>query len=105
MQPALGAVNEVKSLIEGVGPSLFGILLSASENDRYPGWPYFLAAIMVALAYQAGRKLPEDSENYTSELYFRGMRKGAPANEVEMTFGLLDSVDDQENNEGQSTLI
>ncbi|KAL7525128.1 hypothetical protein ACHAXR_001406, partial [Thalassiosira sp. AJA248-18] len=51
---ALGAVNGVKSLTEGVGPLLFGTLLTMSEKDKFPGWPYFLAAIMVALAYQAG---------------------------------------------------
>ena len=35
-----------------------------SEKDRHPGWPYFGAAIMVALALQVCRELPD--ENYSS---------------------------------------
>mmetsp|Transcript_16280 Transcript_16280/g.35420 ORF Transcript_16280/g.35420 Transcript_16280/m.35420 type:complete len:478 (+) Transcript_16280:413-1846(+) len=65
---ALGAVNGVKSLTEGVGPLLFGTLLTMSEKDKFPGWPYFLAAIMVALAYQAGRALPDEND---SEFYIQ----------------------------------
>ena len=34
---ALGAVNGVKSLTEGVGPLVFGTLLTMSENDKFPG--------------------------------------------------------------------
>ena len=36
---ALGAVNGVKSLTEGIGPLLFGMLLTMSEKDALPGWP------------------------------------------------------------------
>jgi len=68
---ALGAVNGVKSLTEGVGPLVFGTLLTMSEKDKFPGWPYFLAAIMVAFAYQACRALPDDCENYTSDFYIQ----------------------------------
>jgi hypothetical protein len=35
-----------------------------SEKDRHPGWPYFGAAIMVAMAFQVCRELPD--ENYSS---------------------------------------
>ena len=76
---ALGAVNGVKSLTEGIGPLLFGTLLTMSEKDRLPGWPYFLAAIMVALAYQAARKLP-DQNNVTSEFYVKAR---VPSNNTE----------------------
>ena len=76
---ALGAVNGVKSLTEGIGPLLFGSLLTMSEKDRLPGWPYFLAAIMVAFAYQAARKLP-DQKNDTSELYIKAR---VPSNHTE----------------------
>jgi MFS family permease len=55
---ALGAINGVKSVTEGIGPLIFGSLLTMSENDRLPGWPYFGAAIMVAVAYQVCRELP-----------------------------------------------
>ena len=95
---ALGAVNGVKSLTEGVGPLVFGTLLTMSEKDRFPGWPYFLAAIMVALAYQAGRDLPEDTDEYTTEMYIknranrRGMRKGASIGIEEEYDGLLDGA-------------
>jgi len=34
---ALGAVNGVKSLTEGVGPLVFGTLLTMSEKDKFPG--------------------------------------------------------------------
>lgn len=76
---ALGAVNGVKSLTEGIGPLLFGTLLTMSEKDRLPGWPYFLAAIMVALAYQAARKLPDQNYN-TSEFYVKAR---VPSNNTE----------------------
>ena len=55
---ALGAINGVKSVTEGIGPLIFGSLLTMSENDGLPGWPYFGAAIMVAVAYQVCRELP-----------------------------------------------
>jgi len=38
-----------------------------SENDRLPGWPYFLAALFIACAYQAARDLPD--QNHESNLY------------------------------------
>jgi MFS family permease len=64
---ALGAINGVKSVTEGIGPLLFGSLLTMSENDRLPGWPYFGAAIMVAVAYQVCRELPmEDGVSFNN---------------------------------------
>lgn len=67
---ALGAVNGVKSLTEGVGPLVFGTLLTMSEKDALPGWPYFIAAIMAALAYQAGRALPGDEDDSDSTMLY-----------------------------------
>ncbi|KAL9185079.1 hypothetical protein ACHAXT_002856 [Thalassiosira profunda] len=89
---ALGAVNGVKSLTEGVGPLLFGSLLTMSEKGRFPGWPYFLAAIMVGFAYQAGRTLPEDGESYTAE-YTRPRHKGV---HFEETNSLLEEREDED---------
>lgn len=64
---ALGAINGVKSVTEGIGPLLFGSLLTMSENDRLPGWPYFGAAIMVAIAFQVCRELPiEDGSTFNN---------------------------------------
>lgn len=64
---ALGAINGVKSVTEGIGPLLFGSLLTMSENDRLPGWPYFGAAIMVVIAFQVCRELPiEDGSTFNN---------------------------------------
>jgi hypothetical protein len=69
---ALGAVNGVKSLTEGVGPLVFGTLLTMSEKDKFPGWPYFIAAIMAALAFHAGGALP-GSDGGDDTMYKGGM--------------------------------
>lgn len=63
---ALGAVNGLKSLTEGVGPLVFGTLLTMSENDALPGWPYFIAAIMATMAFRVGRALPGDTDEDNS---------------------------------------
>ena len=55
---ALGAVNGVKSLTEGVGPLVFGTLLTRSEKDELPGWPYLIAAAMTLLAFWVSGSLP-----------------------------------------------
>ncbi len=55
---ALGSINGVKSLTEGVGPLIFGTLLTISETHSLPGWPYFIAAVMSALAWRATKALP-----------------------------------------------
>ncbi|KAL7436918.1 hypothetical protein ACHAXM_005506 [Skeletonema potamos] len=68
---ALGSINGVKSLTEGVGPLIFGTLLTISEHDALPGWPYFIAAIMSAFAWHATNALPEvDSKR--REYYMAG---------------------------------
>ena len=64
-----------------------------------PGWPYFLAAIMVALAYQACRALPEDCEDYNPEFYIktrpsRNGRRNVASSILEEEFGLLDGSGD-----------
>ena len=62
---ALGAVNGIKALTEGVGPLVFGTLLTLSEKHSLPGWPYFIAAVMSALAWRATKALPtERGEEY-----------------------------------------
>jgi DHA1 family tetracycline resistance protein-like MFS transporter len=93
---ALGAVNGVKSLTEGVGPLVFGTLLTMSEKDALPGWPYFIAAIMAALAYQAGRALPGDEDDSDSTMLYskaslqREEYNSSPRDEDEVC-GLLDA--------------
>jgi DHA1 family tetracycline resistance protein-like MFS transporter len=68
---ALGAVNGVKSLTEGVGPLVFGTLLTMSEKDNLPGWPYFIAAVMAAMAFHAGGALPNADQE--DGMYKSGM--------------------------------
>lgn len=67
---ALGAVNGVKSLTEGVGPLIFGTLLTVSEKDALPGWPYFIAGCMAVFAFRAGGSLPS-GERDEDEYYCR----------------------------------
>lgn len=67
---ALGAINGVKALTEGVGPLVFGTLMTFSENSILPGWPYILASILVVTAYNRTSSLPdENDEDYLSEKY------------------------------------
>lgn len=66
---ALGAINGIKALTEGIGPLLFGTLMTISEKTILPGWPYLLAAILVAVAYKEADKLPDiDDDDYVHEL-------------------------------------
>lgn len=60
---ALGAVNGVKSLTEGIGPLVFGSLMTLSEHSTLPGWPYLVAAVLVAAAYQVAGDLPDPEED------------------------------------------
>jgi MFS transporter, DHA1 family, tetracycline resistance protein len=66
---ALGAINGIKALTEGIGPLVFGTLLTMSENSALPGWPYLLAAVLVAAAYKEADKLPDiEDDDYIHEL-------------------------------------
>jgi DHA1 family tetracycline resistance protein-like MFS transporter len=65
---ALGAVNGIKALTEGVGPLLFGSLMTLSEHSALPGWPYLVAALIVYMAYYYSQYLPDDSDEYVHEL-------------------------------------
>lgn len=66
---ALGAINGIKALTEGVGPLIFGSLMTLSEHTWLPGWPYVLASLLIVAAYKAAEDLPDDSdEDYLYEL-------------------------------------
>jgi len=70
---ALGAVNGVKALTEGVGPLMFGTLLTFSEKTPLPGWPYLLASLFALAAYKRAYNLPDDDDDdddYISERYY-----------------------------------
>jgi DHA1 family tetracycline resistance protein-like MFS transporter len=67
---ALGAVNGVKALTEGLGPLVFGTLMTISEKSALPGWPYLIASIFAIVAYKRSANLPdEEDEEYISERY------------------------------------
>lgn len=59
-----------------------------SENDRLPGWPYFLAALFIACAYQAARDLPD--QNLQSNFYASAKSKMGN-NIIEECVGLIDT--------------
>ena len=66
---ALGAINGIKALTEGIGPLFFGSLMTISEKSALPGWPYLLAAVLVAAAYVETNKLPDiEEDDYIHEL-------------------------------------
>ena len=65
---ALGAVNGVKALTEGIGPLVFGSLMTLSEHSILPGWPYLLASVLVLAAYKVAGELPDpDQDDYIHE--------------------------------------
>ena len=60
---ALGAVNGVKALTEGIGPLVFGSLMTLSEHSILPGWPYLLASVLIVAAYKVAGELPDPEED------------------------------------------
>ena len=67
---ALGAVNGVKALTEGIGPLLFGGLMTISEKSSLPGWPYLVAAIFAVLAYRRVKLLPDQDDDDDMEGWY-----------------------------------
>jgi MFS transporter, DHA1 family, tetracycline resistance protein len=59
---ALGAINGIKALTEGLGPLFFGALMTVSEHTDFPGSPYWLAGILVLISYRYAARLPDHSE-------------------------------------------
>lgn len=87
---ALGAINGVKALTEGIGPLIFGTLMTISEDSDLPGWPYWIACILVLFAYKVSKDLPNDSvflddneqdkggKEFIYELQFKQQRRQQP---------------------------
>jgi MFS transporter, DHA1 family, tetracycline resistance protein len=107
---ALGAINGVKALTEGVGPLLFGTLMTFSEKSPLPGWPYILASMLVVAAYKRTSSLPdENDEDYLSEKYeqWPWSKRGKSAlSEIAMTdksdnelTGLLSEIEEVDEDE------
>jgi hypothetical protein len=59
---ALGAINGIKALTEGIGPLFFGTLMTVSEHTPFPGSPYWLAGLLVLVSYRLADKLPDNTE-------------------------------------------
>lgn len=75
---ALGAVNGIKALTEGIGPLVFGSLMTLSEKSPLPGWPYLVAAVIVLIAYKYAEHLPDLQEDeYIHELATKKQRQEA----------------------------
>jgi hypothetical protein len=71
---ALGAVNGIKALTEGIGPLFFGAMMTVSEHSAFPGWPYWIASLLVMIAYNLADQLPDnnlDHDEYIHELEFK----------------------------------
>ena len=105
---ALGAINGIKALTEGIGPLVFGSLMTISEGSILPGWPYLIAAVLVAAAYMETERLPDfEEDDYIHELDRKVLRKSSgilmrsfqrprrPSDEEELE-GLLSDVDESD---------
>jgi MFS family permease len=76
---ALGAMNGIKALTEGIGPLLFGSLMTLSEHSTLPGWPYLVAAVLVLAAYRSAQDLPDlEEDDYIHEVDKRRPRRRRP---------------------------
>ena len=74
----LGAINGIKALTEGVGPLVFGSLMTVSERSALPGWPYLIAGLFAYSAFQHSRYLPDiqnDDDEFVHELQRKRSRK------------------------------
>jgi MFS transporter, DHA1 family, tetracycline resistance protein len=102
---ALGAINGIKALTEGIGPLVFGTLMTLSESSVLPGWPYLLAGVLVAAAYKVADELPDvEEDDYIHELDQKrrrhpvedGLLMSSLSDEDEYE-GLLSEVDESED--------
>jgi DHA1 family tetracycline resistance protein-like MFS transporter len=114
---ALGAVNGIKALTEGIGPLVFGTLMTLSEHSILPGWPYLLAAVLAIAAYKQASELPDtEDDDYIHELdrrkqnrdtdgimmrTFIGEQGQQDEDEVE---GLLSEIDESEDEDHQGEI-
>ena len=112
---ALGAINGIKALTEGIGPLVFGSLMTISEGSRLPGWPYLIAAVLAVAAYKETGLLPDiEEDDYIHELHRKKSKSSGilmrsflqqrrPSEEEELE-GLLSDIDeswdDGENDSG-----
>jgi len=95
---ALGAINGIKALTEGVGPLVFGSLMTVSERSALPGWPYLIAGIFAYAAFHQSQYLPDiqnDNDEFVHELQRKRFKEG------EEYRGLLDGNSDEEDGDDE----
>lgn len=76
---ALGAINGIKALTEGVGPLIFGSLMTLSEGSALPGWPYLIAAAFAYASFQTSGNLPDiqqEEDDFIHELQGKERKEG-----------------------------
>ena len=78
---ALGAMNGIKALTEGLGPLLFGALMTISENSTIPGWPYWIAGIFVLGAYHVSETLPDGNHDDDGYLLLASLENANDGND------------------------
>jgi DHA1 family tetracycline resistance protein-like MFS transporter len=98
---ALGAVNGIKALTEGIGPLVFGSLMTLSERSALPGWPYLLASVLAVVAYKATDEIPDDDDDDEEEYIHELERKRLPEQGILMrTFAKRRTDEEEEEYEG-----
>ena len=95
---ALGAINGVKALTEGLGPLAFAPLMATFERTALPGAPYFACAAVSGLALAVSFRLPSPDEDAA-----RRNRDDAAGAELVGLLARSDSDDDDE--EGGADLL
>jgi MFS family permease len=113
---ALGAINGIKALTEGIGPLVFGTLMTLSEHSILPGWPYLLAAVLALGAYKQASELPDtEDDDYIHELDRRKQNSGGimmrtfigeerEEQDDEEVEGLLSDIDESEDDDRQAEI-
>ena len=64
---ALGALNGIKAATEGLGPLLFGALMSLYEGTAFPGAPYLITGLITLWALLHSWMLPKDGDLVTAK--------------------------------------
>jgi DHA1 family tetracycline resistance protein-like MFS transporter len=118
---ALGAVNGIKALTEGIGPLVFGTLMTLSEHSILPGWPYLLAAVLAFGAYKQASELPDtEDDDYIHELdrrkqnrdtggimmrtFIGSGERGQQDEDEDEVEGLLSEIDESEDEDRQAEI-
>mmetsp|Transcript_17238 Transcript_17238/g.34306 ORF Transcript_17238/g.34306 Transcript_17238/m.34306 type:complete len:603 (+) Transcript_17238:134-1942(+) len=94
---ALGALNGVRALTEGISPLVFGFLMTMSESSSVPGWPYFIAASFAAIAYYRSTFLPQIENDYISEKHIGASTAERKDGRMHRVIGFFRSQENDQN--------